>query len=145
MAYRITTLCNGCTACAKLCPVGAITGERNEQHLIDEALCIECGACGRICPVEALLDQVGRPCARVSRSEWLKPRVDYKACVSCTICIEACPVDCLALSREILPKDPHGYPVMGRERACIGCGFCALECPVDAITMITPEGTPVGS
>ena len=45
MAYRITNECDGCTACVRLCPTGAIAGARKALHVINPSLCIECGAC----------------------------------------------------------------------------------------------------
>jgi NADP-reducing hydrogenase subunit HndC len=47
--------CLGCTACARACPVGAITGERKEVHRIDPSLCIKCGACMDRCKFNAVI------------------------------------------------------------------------------------------
>ena len=66
MAYSIVENCIGCTACTKKCPVEAITGLRNELHIIDAELCIDCGACEPECPVEAIFEESELP------EEWNK-------------------------------------------------------------------------
>lgn len=46
--------CIGCTACARKCPVAAISGERREVHVINQAACIKCGVCYETCKFGAI-------------------------------------------------------------------------------------------
>ena len=47
--------CLGCTACARNCPVNAISGERKQTHFIDTSICIKCGACIERCKFNAIV------------------------------------------------------------------------------------------
>ena len=49
--------CKGCTACAKACPAGAITGELKQPHQIDKTICISCGSCREACRFGAVLTE----------------------------------------------------------------------------------------
>ncbi|MCR5485540.1 MAG: 4Fe-4S binding protein [Clostridiales bacterium] len=56
LCYEITAdKCKGCTACSRVCPVGAISGTVKNPHSIDKTKCIKCGACMERCKFGAIV------------------------------------------------------------------------------------------
>ncbi len=49
--------CKGCTACARVCPAGAIEGAVKTPHKIDTAKCLKCGACIEKCKFGAIIKE----------------------------------------------------------------------------------------
>jgi len=55
LTYEITESCNGCMACGRKCPTGAITGEKKQRHVIDRSKCILCDECYKTCRFDAIV------------------------------------------------------------------------------------------
>jgi NADH:ubiquinone oxidoreductase subunit F (NADH-binding)/NADH:ubiquinone oxidoreductase subunit E/NAD-dependent dihydropyrimidine dehydrogenase PreA subunit len=55
--FEVTDACNGCGACAKVCPADAVVGEKNSRHSINIDVCTSCGLCQASCPEDAILSR----------------------------------------------------------------------------------------
>ena len=55
LSYEIDPAkCKGCTACARVCPGGAIEGTVKNPHVINKDKCLKCGACIEKCKFGAI-------------------------------------------------------------------------------------------
>ncbi|MCL2179528.1 MAG: 4Fe-4S binding protein [Treponema sp.] len=135
MSYRITRECSGCTACAKLCPVFAICGDKNSMHVINEKRCVECGVCGRICQKKAVVDGAGNVCVPVKRGQWPKPVVKTAECSACSICVNDCTSGALKISLPQFRGDIKVFAQLEMPQKCTGCSICESHCPIGAIYM----------
>jgi len=50
----IAERCKGCGACKRVCPAGAVSGEKKQVHTIDADICVRCGACFEACKFKAI-------------------------------------------------------------------------------------------
>lgn len=131
MPHSIDRTCEGCSACAHQCPVGAITGTFKQRYDIDAGLCIDCGVCGVVCPVESVHDARGAIVPHLRRTERPRPVVHADLCNGCAVCLAYCPFDC----RAVVGPVHHGVSFLADPRACVSCGECARCCIKGAITM----------
>lgn len=140
MAHYITAACIGCTACTKVCPVEAISGEGKELHYIDPRICIDCGACTFVCPEECIENPTGVTPERIrKRADWPKPEVIDELCTGCRFCVDVCPFDCL----ELDDREFAGIARLVDPKSCVGCAMCEEVCAKNAIIVPDNRATRV--
>lgn len=138
MSFKINDRCTGCSACAPVCPTGAIRGEHRGMHVIDPVRCIDCGACGVTCPDEAVLDHHGSVFSLCEAPARAYAWVDLAACTGCGWCSEVCPWDAVAPALVRAADGTLRVAAVHAER-CVSCGACELECDRGAIAVLLPR------
>ena len=76
-------VCDQRGLCIDLCPVGALTRNKNGVVILNTKLCVGCQACVAFCPISAM---------RKADS-----RIQPFKCISCGACVRACPTKALRL------------------------------------------------
>ncbi len=96
--FEVTDACRGCIAhrCEDVCPVGAISFDKNQKCHINKEKCVECGRCASVCPYSAITN-FKRPCENACKIKAIhmddnkKAAIDNGKCISCGACVYQCP------------------------------------------------------
>lgn len=120
-----TDECVFCGLCAKTCPVGALTVDRESKTWkVDEAACVKCGACIDKCPKKCL--EISAAGGAAPAGDGLECNVDE--CVFCGLCAKTCPVDALTVDRESKKWEVD-------KATCVQCGACVDKCPKKCLSL----------
>lgn len=136
MAFSINERCTGCTACARQCPVEAISGAPEVVHRIDPERCTDCGVCGMVCPEPfTVSDQFGLFVEHVPRSQRPRPVFDLETCNGCGSCVDICPFGSLSIDGPLY----RGIARLSDPETCVACGYCEEICIKRAVWLETTE------
>lgn len=80
------TTCTQCGACIDICPVQAITRDKNGIVRINKKKCVGCFMCVGFCPEHAMF----------MHDDYIEP---FK-CISCGQCVKACPTNAIYINEE---------------------------------------------
>jgi Fe-S-cluster-containing hydrogenase component 2 len=82
----VITSCTQCGECINICPVEAITRDKNGIVRINKSICVGCFMCVGYCPELAM----------IMNEEYIEP---FK-CVACGQCAKNCPTNAIFIVQE---------------------------------------------
>ncbi len=131
--------CIGCSACERVCPTSAISGEPKDPYYIDHSICIDCSACTFVCPVECIENQDSLLAPKYKKSERPKAVVSPDDCIGCVMCVDACPFDAITMVGATADTESLIDAIaLVDPKKCTGCTVCVDSCGWDSIDMNPP-------
>ena len=71
--------CQACMICLRKCPVEAISGGKNQVHVIDQDKCIRCGTCFEACPTRfGAVEKTSSPSTYLSGLHEPRPAMELR-------------------------------------------------------------------
>lgn len=77
------TTCTQCGECIKVCPVQAISRDKNGVVRINKKICVGCFMCVAACPEDAMF--------------YHPEEVEPFKCIACGLCTKGCPTGAIAI------------------------------------------------
>lgn len=124
---RVSSACTQCSACARVCPTGAIPRDMARTATTE---CIVCGACATVCPVAAISFFPG---GKRSSVQPLRRALLGGLAGGVALAIFGRITPTPARTGPSVLRPPGAVPEERFLRLCVRCGHCMKACPTNTL------------